>query len=293
MIRPSAQLRGGAAGRCCLRPAAVEDGHESVCTSCGTVLEERRPDAGPDRPERAESGVQAARVRAGCEAAVGTRDVSPRSIMRSKKYRRILEGARDPFEAALRRACGMLSLPPACCGRAAHLARAARARCGRTAPVRRACVAYFAIYKACAEYGIRSTEDDMAGAVRAAFSVKRRFRPRRAVFAVESILVESGGLEGVLGADAAGPAGPAGPAGAGAACLRRIASEPLRRSALRLSDQGTPLEAAVEMAMRFELIGGGGGVLHAAPAGRAPPAAAAAATPAASATATAAAAVPA
>lgn len=241
--------------RCCLRPAVVEDGHESVCTSCGTVHEERRPDAGPDRPERAESGVQAARLRPGDEAAVGTRDVSPRSVVRSKKYRRILEGTRDPFEAALRRACGMLSLTPACCGRAAHLARAARARCARTAPVRRACVAYFAIYKACSEHGMRIAEADMAGAVCAAFAVRRRFRPRRAVFAVESILVESGGLEEVLGA---GPGGLDGGPGGGPACLRRIGSEPLRRSALRLSDSGTPLGAAVEMAMRLELIGDGG-----------------------------------
>ena len=271
---PSGRIRPRA---CCPRPRVVVDGHEAVCASCGTVREERLPDDGSGREGRAGSGLLAARVRVGDEAAVGTRDVSPPSVLRSKRYRRMLEGARDPFDATLQRACGMLSLPPACCRRAAHVARMVRARCAGGAPPRRACVAYFAIYRTCSEYGIGASEDEMAGAVRAAFAVKRAFRPRRAVFAVGALLAESGGEgeclggggdagaegraeavggEGGGGGDGAcGPAcGPPTAAEAAASRLRRIGSEPLRRSALRLSDSGAPLAVAVEIARRMELI---------------------------------------
>ena len=281
MTFPSGRIRPRA---CCPRPRIVVDGHEAVCASCGTVGEERLPDDGSGREERAESGLLAARVRVGDEAAVGTRDVSPPSVLRSKRYRRIFEGARDPFDATLQRACGMLSLPPACCRRAAHVARAVRARCAGGAPPRRACVAYFAIYRTCSEYGIGASEDEMAGAVRAAFAVKRAFRPRRAVFAVGALLAESGGegecvgsggdADAEEGADAAGgegggggPAcGPPTAAEAAASRLRRIGSEPLRRSALRLSDSGAPLAVAVEIARRMELIAPAASAQAAAPA---------------------------
>ena len=255
----------------------VVDGHERVCSSCGTVHEERLPDAGPSQGERAESGLLAARVRVDNEGAVGTRDISPPSVLRSKRHRRILEGARDPFDATLQRACGLLSLPPACCRRAAHIARAVRRRCAGGAHLRRACVAYFAIYRTCAEYGVGAAEADMAGAVRAAFAVRRTFRPRRAVFAVEALLVESGGIDECLGdsrpygdggGDGSGGDGSGGDGGGGrrphgaeageaAARLKTIASEPLRRSALRLCDSGAPLAVAVEIARRLELIGAG------------------------------------
>ena len=270
--------RGGGGGRgCCPRPRVVRDDHEMVCASCGTVSEERLPEAAAQPGGRAESGLLAARVRADDEGAVGTRDVSPPSVLRSRRYRRMLEGARDPFGAALQRACGMLSLPPACCRRAARIAGAVRARCaggagpGGGPPLRRPCVAYFAIYRTCAEYGVGASEGEMAGAVRAAFAVRRAFRPRRAVFAVEALLVESGGMEGCLGgtergddgrdgAPAAAPAAGAGPAAAAAAdaaLLRLVGSEQLRRSALRLRDSGAPIAVAVEIARRMELIGAG------------------------------------
>lgn len=268
---------------CCLRPRTVVDGHERVCASCGTVHEERLPDAGPAPGERAESGLLAARVRVDNEGAVGTRDISPPSVLRSRRHRRMLEGARDPFDAMLQRACGMLSLPPACCRRAAHVARAVRGRCAGGATLRRACVAYFAIYRTCAEYGIGADEADMAAAVRAAFAVRRTFRPRRAVFAVEAVLVESGGIGECIGdgrppggGECAGDGGRVGGAtrlscaaaedtaadtaadeGAYSAHLGRIASEPLRRSALRLCDSGAPIAVAVEIARRLELIGAG------------------------------------
>ena len=275
---------------CCLRPRIVIDGHERVCSSCGAVAEERLPDAGgggPDGGGRAESGLLAARVRVDDEGAVGTRDISPPSVLRSRRHRRMLEGARDPFDAALQRACGILSLPPACCRRAAHIARAVRSRCAGGMPLRRPCVAYFAIYRTCAEYGTGASEDEMAGAVRAAFAVRRTFRPRRAVFAVEALLVESGagpagraggggGVDGCLGGGAgldggeedeeeegvggeggggAGGMRPPTDAEAAASRLRRIASEPLRRSALRLCDSGAPLALAVEIARLLEPIG--------------------------------------
>ena len=269
---------------CCLRPRTVVDGHERVCSSCGTVHEERLPDDGASQGERASSGILAARIRVDNEGAVGTRDISPRSVLRSKRHRQILEGARDPFEATLQRACGLLSLPPACCRRAAHIARAVRGRCAGGAPLRRACVAYFAIYRTCAEYGIAAAEADMAGAVRAAFAVRRTFRPRRAVFSVEALLVESGGIDECIGdgrlrpgADSSGAdkesraRRPAGARAGAAAPLKRIASEQLRRSALRLCDSGAPLAVAVEIARRLELIG----AATPAPAGRAPAAAAA------------------
>ena len=269
---------------CCLRPRTVVDGHERVCSSCGTVHEERLPDDGTSQGERAESGLLAARVRVDSEGAVGTRDISPPSVLRSKRHRLMLEGARDPFHATLQRACGMLSLPPACCRRAAHVARAVRSRCAGGAHLRRACVAYFAIFRTCAEYGIDADEADMAGAVRAAFVVRRAFRPRHAIFAVEAVLVESGGIDecigdGGRGGDGDGDGGGDGdgdgnvrpqPCAGAAACharLGRIASEPLRRSALRLFDSGAPLAVAVEIARRFELIGAG----TAPPAGRAAP----------------------
>lgn len=289
-VRPARRGRGREAGQdmtrtdgrpCCLRPRIVLDGHEMVCSACGAVADERLPDSGGGRDSgRAESGVLAARVRVDCEDAVGTRDISPPSVLRSRRHRRMLEGARDPFDAALQRACGMLSLPPACCRRAAHIARAVRARCAGGAPLRRPSVAYFAIYRTCAEYGTGASEADMAGAVRAAFAVRRTFRPRHAVFAVEALLVESGGGEGVdgcLGAGAGAGGGGGGDEGGGreargegeggggmrpptdaeaaASSLRRIASEPLRRSALRLCDAGAPLALAVEIARRLEPIG--------------------------------------
>lgn len=264
----------GGGGCCCRRPRVVRDDHEMVCASCGTVSEERLPEAAAQPGGRAESGLLAARVRADDEGAVGTRDVSPPSVLRSRRYRRMLEGARDPFGAALQRACGMLSLPPACCRRAARIAGAVRARCaggagpGGAPPLRRPCVAYFAIYRTCAEYGVGASEGEMAGAVRAAFAVRRAFRPRRAVFAVEALLVESGGMEGCLGgpgrggggeeeAAAAVGAGPAAGDAADAARLRLIGSEQLRRSALRLRDSGAPIAVAVEIARRMELIGAG------------------------------------
>ena len=268
--------RGGGRG-CCPSPRVVRDDHEMVCASCGTVSEERLPEAAAQPGGRAESGLLAARVRADDEGAVGTRDVSPPSVLRSRRYRRMLEGARDPFGAALQRACGMLSLPPACCRRAARIAGAVRARCvggagpGGGPPLRRPCVAYFAIYRTCAEYGVGASEGEMAGAVRAAFAVRRAFRPRRAVFAVEALLVESGGMEGCLGGPERGDDGregapaPAAAAGAGAAAaaaadaalLRLVGSEQLRRSALRLRDSGAPIAVAVEIARRMELIGAG------------------------------------
>lgn len=184
---------------CCLRPRMLVDGHERVCSSCGTVHEERLPDDGPSQGGRAESGLLAARVRVDNEDAVGTRDISPPSVLRSRRHRRMLEGARDPFDAMLQRACGLLSLPPACCRRAAHIARMVRGRRAAGAALRRPCVAYFAIYRTCAEYGIGASESDMSGAVRAAFAVRRTFRPRRAVFAVEAVLVEAGGIGECLG----------------------------------------------------------------------------------------------
>lgn len=269
---------------CCRRPHIVRDDHEMVCASCGTVSEERLPEAAAQDGGRAESGLLAARVRADDEGAVGTRDVSPPSVLRSRRHRRMLEGARDPFGAALQRACGILSLPPACCRRAARIAHAVRARCaggagpGGGSPLRRPCVAYFAIYRTCAEYGVGASEDEMAGAVRAAFAVRRTFRPRRAVFAVEALLVESGGMEGCLGAgpERGGGSGGGGSGGGGgpsavpvaaaagppadaadAARLRLIGSEQLRRSALRLRDSGAPIAVAVEIARRLELIGAG------------------------------------
>ena len=271
---------------CCLRPRTVVDGHERVCASCGTVHEERLPDAGPAPGERAASGLLAARVRVDNEGAVGTRDISPPSVLRSRRHRRMLEGARDPFDAMLQRACGLLSLPPACCRRAAHVARVVRGRCAGGATLRRACVAYFAIYRTCAEYGIGAGEADMAAAVRAAFAVRRTFRPRRAVFAVEAVLVESGGIGECIG-DGRPPRGggdgghdggaPRRPCAAAASAeeaysahLGRIASEPLRRSALRLYDSGAPIAVAVEIARRLELIGAGAP----APADRAAPVAA-------------------
>lgn len=260
---------------CCLRPRMLVDGHERVCSSCGTVHEERLPDDGPSQGGRAESGLLAARVRVDNEDAVGTRDISPPSVLRSRRHRRMLEGARDPFDAMLQRACGLLSLPPACCRRAAHIARMVRGRRAAGAALRRPCVAYFAIYRTCAEYGIGASEADMSGAVRAAFAVRRTFRPRRAVFAVEAVLVEAGGIGECLGdgrphggEEGRGAKGEEG-RGAGAlrpppdaeseaaSRLRRIASEPLRRSALRLCDAGAPLAIAVEIARRFELIGAG------------------------------------
>lgn len=262
--------------QCCLRPRMLVDGHERVCSSCGTVHEERLPDDGPSQGGRAESGLLAARVRVDSEGAVGTRDISPPSVLHSRRHRRMLEGARDPFDAMLQRACGLLSLPPACCRRAAHIARMVRGRRAAGAPLRRPCVAYFAIYRTCAEYGIGAAEADMSGAVRAAFAVRRTFRPRRAVFAVEALLVESGGVdeclrggrpraggeEGICNAEEGG--GPAGGAlrppdaeDEAGSRLRRITSEQLRRSALRLCDSGAPIAVAVEIARRFELIGAG------------------------------------
>ena len=262
---------------CCLRPRMLVDGHERVCSSCGTVHEERLPDDGPSQGGRAESGLLAARVRVDNEDAVGTRDISPPSVLRSRRHRRMLEGARDPFDAMLQRACGLLSLPPACCRRAAHIARMVRGRRAAGAALRRPCVAYFAIYRTCAEYGIGASESDMSGAVRAAFAVRRTFRPRRAVFAVEAVLVEAGGIgeclgdgrprageedggaKGEEGRGAGAPRPPPGAESEAASRLRRIASEPLRRSALRLCDSGAPLAIAVEIARRFELIGAGAG----------------------------------
>ena len=214
----------------------------------------------PEPADGAPAGAPAsARVSVQKEGDVGSADLSPSSILRSKRHRDILNARsrRSPFEAGLLRACATLRLSPACCRRAAYLSRLVTGAAGRSA---RGNLAFFSIYRACLEYGVRSAgEADMAAAVRAAFGLRRRIRPMRALFAVESVLIQHGrewraGLEGA-GRQEHGPCPEAGPERRRRALLLSIRSEPLRRSALRLHEGGTSMRGAVGIVRRHELVG--------------------------------------
>ena len=168
--------------RCCKNPRLVYTDEEVVCSNCGVTRPGEEMEVVEHEP--------VTKVLVSEEERLGSPDIAPSSILRSKKHANILRTRTNPMEKKMADACNKLGLHQGASRRALNIFK-------RLMDVRKGCtggyggIAFFALYQTCREYGIRHKNDDYSKAVSDAFSLRRRIRPQKAIFQCESMMLSN------------------------------------------------------------------------------------------------------
>ena len=163
---------------CCKNQKLIHTDIDVVCTVCGTVSDEQIQTA----PTACKSKIIACD-----ENRMGTAQISPSSILRSRTHRNILESRTNPYDKKLYDACSILKIGQNHCRRALYIFRAVQ----EIKKMQHGITALFSIYQTCKENGIRATDKEIADAVTEAFDLKREIRPMKAIFAVRMAILDS------------------------------------------------------------------------------------------------------
>ncbi len=213
---------------CCSNKRLVHAGIDLVCSGCGVIHDQIiEPDPVPTK----------SKVIPCDESRVGSADISPRSILRSRRYRNILESRRNPYEKKLFDCCAALSINRNLTRRAIYLFHAIRST--KKTPI--AIVAFFSVWQTCRENDISTDNDTIILAIQKSFSLKRPIKPKNAIFVAESVLLDSAKKIHLASTKPTDDSN-----------LKRINSEAWRRAALRLSSKCDSVKTAVDI---IEYIG--------------------------------------
>ena len=162
---------------CCTNPRIVETNTDMVCTSCGVVSV---------NVVEAEAPTQLSKVIPCDESRIGSKDISPSSILHSKKHRNILESRVNPYEKKLFDTCNALKIPSNGIRRATYLFQTIR----NTKKIPLGNNAFFCIWQTCRENEIDLEEEKISATVRECFALKRPIRTKKAIFLAQSILLD-------------------------------------------------------------------------------------------------------
>ncbi len=196
---------------CCTNQKLVYTDTDIVCSNCG-VLSDGIIEFYP--------AAQKSKVIPCDESRIGSADISPSSILHSKKHRNILESRSNPYEKKLFDVCSALHINHNGIRRAMYLFAAIR----NTKKISLGVSAFFCIWQTCRENHIPMSNDIIISTIQEYFALKREIRPKKAIFVAQSVLLD---CEKKIHLEKSKPTDDA--------SLKRIDSEMLRRTALQLS----------------------------------------------------------
>lgn len=209
--------------KCCENTQLVHTDIDIVCSNCGVIHDESM-------------GVEVfspkSKIPTCDEGMIGSADISPAVILHSKRHRNILESRGNPYEKKLFDACSILAIPHTHSRRALYLFRSII----NTKKIPLGIIAFFSIYQTCRENDMRISEQDIVSTVQSCFVLKRKIKPKKAIFVARAVLLDS---EKNIHLESTEPTDKK--------KLHEINSESLRRSAIRLSKKYDTIEKAISM----------------------------------------------
>ena len=214
---------------CCISPRLVHADSDVVCSNCGVVSD--------DLIEGSEV-MQTSKIMPCDESRLGSADISPSSILHSKRQQIILKSRQNPYEKKLYDVCSALSLSHNTTRRALYLFRAIR----QTKKIPLANTAFFCIWQTCKENGIDVENNAIISAVTQCFALIRVIRPKKAIFMAQSVLLDSDRQIYL----------PTSSVRDGDDDLRKINSEVSRRIALRLFKKDSLFKNAVAIVQHLD-----------------------------------------
>ena len=162
---------------CCTDQKMIHTDTDIVCANCGIIS----INVVEDDPL-----LQKSRVIPCDEARVGSSDISPSSILHSKKQRNILESRINPYEKKLFDTCDALHISSNGIRRALYLFATIR----NTKKIPLGNNAFFCIWQTCKENSIDLEDEEISATVRECFSLKRSIRTKKAIFMARSVILD-------------------------------------------------------------------------------------------------------